>query len=292
MATREYRKLKKVSDHIAELEKLWGSDKSVERKLTFFAILMIVSGLYLAIGQLFESLAQRTDLTVGAALVLIASGVFGWRYSGMNIEDRRLLTAIKFLEVLGADIPAQTPISLAVVFDHYRHGRKVSKSPGGERRYELKWFQIEGKLEGANWFRLSVTEKVGVESQWKGMTPTVGDTLMGFERNKNHFYRQKKERRHEVVALEVKPNLTRYPELDQFVMSHLTGWNLKSVEQTSDQVKVRAETNVSMRISGRAGMRRNAQEMGEEHRIQGDRLIGLVAKVFDGLNSCREPAPG
>ena len=291
MATREYRKLKKVSDHIAALEKLWGTDKSVERKLIFFAVLFIVSGVFLAIQTLFESVAQRTDLTIAAALVSISSGVLAWRYSSMNVEDRRILTAIKLLEVLGADIPAQAPISLAVVFDHYRRGKKVGKSPVGERRYELKWLQVEGKIEGENWFRLSVTEKVGVESEWKGMNPTMGDAALGFERNRNHFYLQKKERRHEVVRLEVKPNLTRYPELDQFVMTPLKGWNLKSVEQTSDQVKIRAETNVSMRISGRVGMRRNAEEMGQEHRIQGDRLLGLVAKVFDGLNSCRVPAP-
>jgi hypothetical protein len=92
MATREYRKLKKVSDRIAALEKLWGTDKSVERKLIFFAVLFIVSGVFLAIQTLFESLAQRTDLTIAAALASISSGVLAWRYDSMNVEDRRRRT--------------------------------------------------------------------------------------------------------------------------------------------------------------------------------------------------------
>ncbi len=273
---RELRQVGKPPELIDALSRLWGQDKEVERKLRRWRITFIGS-----LVAFFVSFFIVFPLEVPWVLLLIlpvivVSVILYVRYHRLNLDDRRILTPIKFLEVLGADIAPRDPVRLLVSFDHYRrHGRKLAESGSrGARKakYEDTWLEVEGWLAERTRFRLVVTQRVDRSDKSK------------------RKYTKTKERVRETVGLYLRPNRKLYPALERFPDQfssgeEVAGLRIESARATARGLLVLAEGGQYTRISGRG-----TQETGTEHLIQGDKLLLLMASAYDRLNRCRTAA--
>lgn len=268
---REFRQVGKPSELISGLEKLWGQDKLVERNLRRAKIALIISAI-----ALFPSLfTLPTDffwvvlLTAPAALV---SGGLWWHYHRLNLDDRKILAPIKFLEVLQADIPPRSPVRLMVNFEGYRkHGRRLAQTGGilastKRSRYEDTWLEAEGWLAEKTRFRLAVTQRVSLAEKRK------------------RKYTKRKERVREAVSLQLRPNRKLYPALDCFPaqFAAVAGMRVEAARAAGRSVLLMAASDLYTKLSGRG-----SQETGMEHLVNGDKRLLLMATAFERLNRCR-----
>ncbi len=280
----EFRQVGKASDLIRGLEALWGQDKIIEARLRKAKIVFIVCCVAVVL-SLFIGLPAGAPwvllLTIPAAIV---SGVVFWRLHGQNMDDRRILTPIKFLQVLQADIPPGQPVKLVVNFDGYeKHGKKLAREPSavqfeqksGNRRakYEDLWMEAEGWLAEKTRFRVAVSQSVAVAEKRK------------------RKYTKRKERIREAVAIHLRPNAKLYQGLDRFpaqfaAREAVAGLRVESARATRRGVLLVAEGETYTKLSGRS----SSTETGAEHLVQGDKLLILMAAVFERLRRCQAPA--
>lgn len=273
---REFRKVGKPPELIQALSGLWGQDKVIEKNLRRARIAFIACVLLIFAGAFLAS-ATGSPLPVvlpiaGAAVC----GVLWWRYQRLNLDDRRILTPIKLLEVLQADIAARDPVRLVVSFDDYRkHGRKLEGTGGwgaGRAKYEDTWLEVEGWLAERTRFRLVVTQQVSRSEKRK------------------RKYTKVKERIREAVGLHLRPDRKVYGALDRFPAQFAAGENvaglrIETARATERGVLLVAEGDFYTKMSGRS-----TSETGSENLVQGDKLLMLMAAVFERLGRCRAPA--
>lgn len=277
---REFRQVGKPPELLDALGKLWGQDKLVEQsvrraRIAFFVCLgLFIVGLFL----LATGNPVLVVLWVLALLGMIVTAVLWARYARLNLDDRRILTPIKFLDVLQADIAPRDPVRLVVSFDDYRkHGKKLAEqksfwSGSGESKYDDTWLVMEGYLAEKTRFRLSVSQRISLREKRK------------------RKYTKRKERLRESVSVYLRPNRKLYPALDRFPAQFaagesVAGLRIESARATAHGVLVFAEGALYTKISGRA-----SSETGSENLVHGDKLLMLMAAVFERLNRCRAPA--
>lgn len=271
---RELRQVAKPAELINTLNKLWTQDKRVEQNLrraragAIIAIVLWFAGLWLmAFGAAFVVL----DLAVLAPAAVIL-GIMWFRYSRQNLDDRRILTPLKFLEVLSADISARDPVRLVVSFDDYRkHGRKLAEdAAGGKKRskYADTWLRAEGFLADKTRFRVTVTERVSLSEKRK------------------RKYVARKERIRELAAVQLraaeKLDAERVKSAAAGAGQDIAGLSLKSVRATAKCIVLIAESGICFREN-----RPRSQERGGDALVGGDKLLTLMAAAYDRLNACR-----
>lgn len=270
---REFRQVGKPAELIEALGKLWGQDKVIEeqlrknRKITIIVLVLLIPGAFL--------------FFIPWIALIPAAIYFGrlwYRYHKMNLDDRRILTPLKFLEVLQTDIPPRDPVKLVVSFEDYRkHGKalaqqKIFWSSVKRSKYEDTWLHVEGWLAEKTRFRLLVTQRVGLTEKRK------------------RKYTKRSERVQETVTLHVRPNPKLYPALDRFPVQFapqemVAGLQIVSARTSGRSVLLVAETGVYRKLSGRG-----TSETGSEHLIQGHKLLMLMVAAFERLNRCRATA--
>ena len=269
MAVREFRQVGKPPELIQKLEKLWGQDKLVEARLRRAKIVFIISCILLVILIIVGSATGNFWALLLIVPAIVVSAGLWWYYHRLNLDDRRILTPLKLLEVLQADIAPRDPVRLVVSFADYRkHGRKIS-SEGRRARYEDTWLEAEGWLAEKTRFRLVVSQTISLTSTRK------------------RKYTKRKERIREAVGIHLQPNRKIYQALDRFPAQFsagekVAGLRLESARATRRGVLLVAEGDLYTKISGRS-----TQETGTENLIQGDKLLMLLTAVYDRLNRCK-----
>lgn len=275
---REFRQVGKPAELVDALGKLWGQDKLVEQRMRWarnsfiaFIILMFIS--------FFIGAATGHAWLAGLMILgVVVSGILWAVYHGYNLDDRRILTPLKLLEVLQADIPPQTPVRVMVSFADYRkHGRKLEEDKSfwkgtGRSKFEDTWLELEGWLAEKTRFRLTLTQRVSRAEKRK------------------RKYTKCRERLRESVTLQLRPNPKLYTALDRFPAQFATGipvpsLRVESVRVAGRGVLVVAEGGTYTKLSGRA-----TSEIGTENLIDGQKLLMLMVAVFERLNRCRAAA--
>ncbi len=275
---REFRQVGKPAELIEALGKLWGQDKLMEQRMRWARNSFIAFIILMFISFFIVAATGQNWLIAPMILGVIVSGVLWAVYHGYNLDDRRILTPLKLLEVLQADIPPQTPVRLMVSFEDYRkHGRKLEEDKSfwkgtGRSKYEDTWLEAEGWLAEKTRFRLTLTQRVARAEKRK------------------RKYTKCKERMRESVTLQLRPNPKLYPALDRFRGQFSVGERVAELSVESAQVVGRsvllvAEADLYTKVSGRG-----TSETGTENLIQGQKLLMLMVAAFDRLNGCRATA--
>jgi len=230
---------------------------------------------------------------VGVPLLIIAviAGivclVFGIKWSSLcgkwraqDLDDRRMALGVRFLEVLGQDIPNKAKCTLAINFDGYlKHGKLVAEQRGREiypirlAKYEDFWFSATGRLHDGNRFRLSVEQVVNRKEKRK---PKYTKVL---------------ERTADKVTLVMRIAPEGYPNWQQLAQTlqpgMADGLQIMRADVRDGIVRLVGLTPLCERRSGRG-----EQVGGEENLATGDTLLKLFLYAYDKLQYCRPQAPG
>ena len=271
--TREFRQVGKASDLLQALGNLWGQDKLVEQRLKRWRLATII--------VLIAMIAGWILLKPLGAVALVAAVVCGWHwvhYHRLNLEDRRILTPLKFLEVIQADILPRDPVRLKVSFEDFRKHGRVLEQTGGRfssvrrSKYEDTWLEVEGWLAEKTRFQVTVSQRVSLSEKSK------------------RKYTKTKLRVREEVSLALRPNPKLYAALEnlpQLIPSEweVAGLRVSSVRVSGRHVLLEAQGGLYTKLSGRS-----SAESGTEALVNGNTLLTLMAAVYDRLGQCRAQA--
>ncbi len=270
---REFRQVGKPPELLDALAKIWGQDKLVEQRLRRWRLATIISLIAIFPGFFL--------FVVPGVLSIVSAAVCGWQwlhYHRLNLEDRRILTPLKFLEVIQADILPRDPVRLRVSFEDFRkHGRKLEESGGRlssvrRSKYEDTWLEIEGWLAEKTRFQVAVSQRVSLSEKSK------------------RKYTKRKLRIREEVSLALRPNPKLYAALErlpQLISSgeEVAGLRVSSVRVSGRHVLLEAQGGLYTKLSGRS-----SAESGADALINGNKLLTLMAAVYDRLGQCRAQA--
>lgn len=280
---REFRQVEKPAALIAALAALWGQDKVVEARLRRYRLFFIISAVASVIGIFVSSaLSEISQAFFLVWFVPVASavinGILWWRHARLNLDDRRILTPLKFLQIVQADVQPREPVRLVVSFEDYRkHGKKLAedKPSSGVRhaRYEDTWLEAEGYLADRTRFRLTVSQKISRTEKRK------------------RKYTKTRERMRESVLLVLRPNRKLYDQIDRFPSLFAAGEDMGGLRFSKARVGPRAVVleAFSPQPYTKLGGRTSA-ETGAENLVSGDKLLVMMAAAFDRLGQCRTSA--
>ncbi|MHB9025621.1 MAG: hypothetical protein ACYC7E_15870 [Armatimonadota bacterium] len=202
----------------------------------------------------------------------------GWKKQDM--EDRRLMLAQRFLEVIGQDVPGRAQCSVGISFDHYKtHGKLVEKEGGGwlnpitRYKYQDTWFSARGRLYDGNRFRATIEQTIHRKEKAKRKYTKVNERVI------------------EEVTLVLRVSQEGYPNWAQLAQALqpgvVEGVQITGVQVTNGSVRIKGKTPASIQRTGRAG----TQSEGADNLASGDTLLKLFLYVYSQLQNCRAAQP-
>jgi hypothetical protein len=256
---------------VSELEKLFASDKVVERKIKIYTGSLIISIILTIIGFIL------IPVIIIGIIALIISIVQLVRYRKQNIEDRKLLTGLKLAQILGIDLKKNSPLDISISFDNYlEHGKPLrgNKSLG---KYLVTWLQAHGRLADSTVFDLKVHQKVSRK-----------------ERRKRK-YTKVKEVFNEIVSLNLRPISEDFPKLDQYPQAlqkqrqqtinmgkKVYPLDIRRAVVRNGTIRLMATARPYMKVTGRG-----VQENGKENLVDGDTLLLFIIEAYAALRRCK-----
>ncbi len=252
------------------------TDKEAERKLRLFRVGCV--GFAVATAASFFLAINYPWLFALSALLLTVVVVFAIqarKYTQYDLDDRKLETVVRLLQMLRVDTPPDEDVKLAVDFRDYRKGGKqLSRQSSGvfnsetSYKYSHGWLDLSGILADGNGFRLAVTESIYRKER------------------KKRKYTKVKERIQGLVTVEVRLKVSRYGD-PQAVMTALeqapspAPLVLKKIRVRGRKLAVSLVTEWAMKTKGRYG----PEQHGQEHLIDGDAVLGALLWVYNALGT-------
>lgn len=216
-------------------------------------------------------------LAVGGIVGLIVNGIRRSRQARQNLENRRLSAPMRFLEVIGADIPAKANCSLTLSFEDYRkHGKlldeekgRSSGCPTSQMKYADEWLDTRGRLHDGNVFRLR-----------------VGQVIRRKEKRKPK-YTKYVEQVVERIVLSLRISAETYPNWAQLAQSlqpaTFENFVITRVAVNEGVLRVTALTPPLIRRGGRGV----EQVLNPTALTSEDTLLRLFMVVYEKLRECR-----
>lgn len=290
-AMKFYRKTATATEIVKELKQLEAQDKIIEGQVRRYKIITIVSIVMAFLGFFIVpimALALATIAGPGALgiitllyiIAVLFGGIYGgiqwWNYHRLDLEDRRILTALKFARVIGLDLKRGTPLDMAVSFEDYRAHGKVTAGNQSSGKFVDDWFQARGRLADNTSFELSVRQKVSRK-----------------ERRKRK-YTKVKESFQELLFVQLSPKTGLFPHLDRFaaalneahhntiVATKKKAYQIRNVAVKNGSVLVSADTGHYRKIKGRG-----TQESGKENLVTADHLLQIMLESYTALRRCK-----
>ena len=195
-----------------------------------------------------------------------------------DLDNQKLDTAYRFVEILGQDVPSTANMALSIDFSAYTQGGEMLSKTGGafsvkEKNYEHPWFKCSGSLYDGNKFEMEVVRCVKRKEKPK------------------RKYTKVKEKMVEKAILSLKLNTRVYPDPEQVAQNVKTG-NLPHGISVSRAVgrnrtlKVAAVTPPAVIVHGRYGISGDRENL-----FNGDKLLGVFIDAYSGLQGARPEQP-
>ncbi|HXX93938.1 MAG TPA: hypothetical protein VEN81_09905 [Planctomycetota bacterium] len=244
-------------------------DKAAERTSKVLLVLAVLGwiagGLLTVVAGMFYLLAVPIVLTVLYV-----------RAKRHDLDDRKLATALKFFQVLRADIPSGEPVDLRIDFrSHQKGGRMVSKEAGkaGSRItvHEHGWFAARARLADGNDVQVAVTSDIIRKEKPKRKYTKVSERWTD--------------------TVEIVAKLREVYGDPSAIAGALRssppprGLSVRRVVGGDGRLRATFETQEFRRTSGRS-----SSVAGEENRVDGDVLLGAMVWFYRGISGARKAA--
>lgn len=256
---------------VRRLEKAGVEDKAAERKSKWLAIFTVFTWIGGVI-TLFTAPPLFFVLAVPITFTILLV-----RTKRHDLDDRKLATALKFIRVLGADIPQEALVDLRIDFrDHRKGGRLVSKEGGmmGPKvfQYEHAWLAAKVRLADGNELQVAVTADVTRKEKPKRKYTKVRERW--FE--SVEISAKLKDIYGDAAAIAATLKASGPPK----------GMTVRRVDGAEGRVRAVFETSEFREQIGRAG----SSFVGESNRINGDFLLGALVWFYRGIPGGRKAA--
>lgn len=263
------------NDLMRKLTALKSFDKDIEAKRKSRGGLAILSGItgfisafIIGIFPPILILAAICGVVFAISLALYISSV------RQDLDNRRLDTAYRFVEMLGQDVAPGRSMALFIDFGDYRKAGKLISKTGGmfgqkEFSYEHLWMKCGGILCDGNKFEIEVTKCVKRKEKPK------------------RKYTKVKERIVEKAEFSIRLNPEIYPKPEQVaglvktgLMPH--GITVSRAIGSDKAIKICAVTPAAILANSRSG------KSGDESNLfNGDKLLGIVIDAYSGIRNSR-----
>jgi hypothetical protein len=215
---------------------------------------------------------------IPALLFAIPAFLFGRKVQGLkdrDLDNARTEMAMQLIEALKPDISEKAPVELVL-----RHGDAIrwcepqpGAPAGGAKTYEDNWFSLSSRMQDGSSMKLGVTLSVKRKSKSKRKYTKHADQM---EESLNLALRLPPERYPRLEALQ--------PALDANLLLQNTFLNVRRIGVEPPVVRVSAETSRFGRVTGRGG---TVTETGQANRLNGEKLLGLLAWVYGAVGACQ-----
>ncbi len=275
-----------LPDILDSLRRLQTYDKYAESELaactkqtTLWGILLVVSFFVtlFTIGTGIVFLPIFFGILAAVFLVLLIFwGVKRAKWTGENMEDRRLDAGLRFFSVIGQDMTRKTKCGISISFEPYtKHGQLLEKSGGflspRIKKYSDVWFNAKGSLCDATVFKVKVEQIIHRKEKPK------------------RKYTKIRERIFEEITLVLRISPESYPQWEQLQKSllpcTLQGVQVRRIQVRNGIVRIVGVTPVMEKRTERYG----AHVFGDGRLTDGDVLLTLFTYVYAQLQNCRAP---
>jgi len=191
-----------------------------------------------------------------------------------DLDNRKLDTALKFVEMMGQDVPDNANMAIFVDFGDYQSAGKLLSKEGGmmsvkEMSYEHPWFKCTGALYDGNRFEMEVVQCIKRKEKRK------------------RKYTKVKEKIVEKATLSLKLNPRIYPSPETVAQQVTTGqlpqgFIVNRSLGRNRVLKIAAATPPAVIVNGRYGVSGDYDNL-----FDGDKLLGLVIDAYSGLQKAR-----
>lgn len=261
---------------VRRLRQLLDFDAEVERQLRLWNGVMI--GCWIGTVVILFFLATSVPF-IGLPLGILCLGmaiyatVQYYKFKNEDMENRRLELPLRFLEILGRDIPHKRKCRLNVNFDGYeKHGQLLNQSGNmftcRLKEYEDHWFSAKGSLCDNTLFRVNILQSVKRKEKSKRKYTKVNERIT------------------EKIKLTLRVSPEAYPEwakLDQLLQQGGVPETEIAYAVSNGTVRIVAVRQPAKRCSNRSG-----QQTQDEHNLtSGDTLLQLFMYVYAQLQHCR-----
>ena len=214
----------------------------------------------------------------------IAVGVFGLvkylRWSKFDLDNRKLGTALRVLQMIEVDTPKDVPMTVVLDLRDYRKGGEL-RDKQEERisfqlvrtfKYEHQWLEIDGTLADGSSYRLTVTERITRKEKPK------------------RKYTKVREATRAMVGLElsIKPHWGT-PENAAAMLQQQqppAALRLEKIAVRGRKLSLALSTGTTTSLKARYG----TTTEGEENLVVGDTLLQAMVWVYDALGRARTAA--
>ncbi len=215
----------------------------------------------------FASIAFPPLLFLGPPLV-VAGIVFAVKYSREkkhDLDDRKLDAALRLVQVLRADIPAQESVALRLDFRDYRRGGRLVTKEGGMFSslkvydYEHAWLDFSARLADGNVVAIAVVDEVTRKEKSK------------------RKYTKVRERVSSDVSLSVKLREGDAAQVQARLDGAPPGLAVRRVVGQGAHLRVSLEGGEALTLQGRGSASTNGKL------LDADSLLGALLWVYGGI---------
>ena len=150
-------------------------DKQAEKKAKICIAIAVIAGIlaFLSFIWVAETAASGIIPVVLIAIAVVA-GIFGSRWSRLDVPDLRYALPMRLVALLGRDMAKDAPFDARIDFSTPTHKKKqVDKGPWSGRSgwtqtsFEDPWLRLSGRFLDNTLFVLTLTELTVKRSGWK-----------------------------------------------------------------------------------------------------------------------------
>jgi hypothetical protein len=258
-------------------------DVDINRALKRFGALL---ALFIALAVVMAIVAGISGIAPLWVVVILFIGAAVWAgttraaYQAKDLEDAKLAFSRYVFEAIAADLAPKKPVTVQIRHgDMFQHGIRTSHRTEGSwltgqvefSEYQDPWFQLRGQLQDGSLLRVGVTRsgkrKRKPKRKYTKLYDRVGDK----------------------IAVSVRVPEGAYPHLERLQNALATDRLVVKAALTPAPVQVRDRI---IRLAATTGLytkrtlRYSTPETGAENRIDGYKVLSLLAYLFAGLTHC------
>jgi hypothetical protein len=239
------------------------------------AFLLFIASIPLTINLSEKELSLFWLLPILVAAAVVVCIVRAVRASRYNLDNRKLETVRRFLQIVRVDTPKEAPLAIDVDFRGYQKGgtlrseppKKLFNSKPREYDYSHPWLKIEGALADGTAYSFAVVDRVKRREKPKRKYTKVREAI----RSRVVFLLWPKGSRHPAAATMLVPALEEIPLPAPLIRKRLAfrAGRLQAVLELPQAIRVNA--------------RRSGVEPDPSLLLGGDTLLGILMWGYAGL---------
>jgi len=268
------------------LEVARADDSKAEARVRTYGKLMVAcllgaaASLFVGFFGLTLGLAPVLWLIPGLLLVALLLAVLRWDTRRSDLDDRRLIAALRVIRMLQADTPVGSEAELHLDFRDYQKGGQKTGQQGRwynavrSKQYRHEWFRLTGALADGTRYRLAATDAVSRKEKRKRKYTKVRERYRGL------IQLQLRLRPETCSDLSALATTLRGPPAPPKLHVRSTAARGRRLVATL------AGTGTMTRVRGRY----RPTQQGREYLVNGDMLLQTMLWAYDGIGRSLSPS--